>query len=91
MYQCTKWYNTFHDDEPIIDNSQLKEGYASHEDIVKVVKEVIVRIEGGVVLLIELFHCGVPGSGRRGSAICNYIKYLLTFILIIKFTRYVWK
>lgn len=56
----TNLYNTFHDDEPVIDNSQLKEGDTGHENVVKVVEIIIVRVEGGVVILIELLHSGVP-------------------------------
>lgn len=73
-------FNTFHDDEPVVDDSQFKEGNPSHEDVVKVVEEIIVGVEGGVVILIELLHCGVPVDGSRGSSIYNFNKYSLTYL-----------
>lgn len=59
---------TFHDDEPVVDNSQLKESDTRHEDVIKVVEVIIVRVQGSVVILIELLHCGVPV--HESSSVC---------------------
>lgn len=52
----TKLPVTFHNDEPVVDDSQFKQCHTGHKDVVKVIEIIVVHVHSCVVILVELLY-----------------------------------
>ena len=50
---------TLHDDEPIVNNSELKQGNTGHENVVKVIEIIVILVDGSIVRMIVLLHSAI--------------------------------